>query len=151
MKPLDKARILWKPFIAWIAIFVAVAACRSSNSAVPSPALNDVETVVAATMEAMHAQVTPTSIPPTPLPSAVASPTMALLPPSPVLPVATRLNFVAGATSGSIMGTIQPGQALYYVLNAAQGQPLIADLISTNGDVTLTIKTADVSPCVCAK
>ncbi len=142
MKLFDSIGILWKPFFALIAIFVAVAACTGSNSATPSPSPNDVATVVAATMESIRAQATPTSIQPTPLPSAVASPTMALPPPTPVLPAATRLNFVAGATSGSIMGTIQPGQALSYVLNAAQGQPLIANLISTNGDVTMTIKTA---------
>ena len=142
MKPFDIIRILWKPFVALIAIFVAIAACTGSNSTTPTPSPNDVATVVAATMEAIQAQATPTAIPPTPLPSAVASPTIALLPPTPVLPAATRLNLVAGATSGSVMGTIQPGQIFYYVLNAAQGQPLIANLISTNGDVTMTIKTA---------
>jgi hypothetical protein len=142
MKPFDITHILWKPFFALIAIFVAVAACTGSNSATALPSPNDVATVVAATMEAIQAQATPTAISPTPLPSAVASPTISAPPPPPVLPVATRLNFVAGATSGSVMGTIQPGQTLYYVLNAAQGQPLIADLISTNGDATMTIKTA---------
>ena len=53
---------LWKPFIALLAIFVAIAACTGSNSAIPSTSPNDVATIVAATMEAIQAQATPTSI-----------------------------------------------------------------------------------------
>ncbi|MGA7192679.1 MAG: hypothetical protein WBW94_03540 [Anaerolineales bacterium] len=138
MKPLDSNRILWKPFIVLVVILAVIAACSSPNTAVPSPALNDVATVVAATMEAIQVQATPTAISPTVIPS----PTLSPLPPTPVLPAATRLTFVDGATSGSVMGTIQPGQVLYYVLNASQEQPLIVDLTSTNGDATMTIKTA---------
>jgi len=134
---------LWKPFIALLAIFVAIAACTGSNSAIPSPAPNDVATVVAATMEAIQAQTTPTAMPPTgsPTPPA-ASPTAPLLPPTPVLPAATRINFLADATAGVVTGTIQPGQSLYYVLNAAQGQPMVAMVDSFDHDVTMTIKTA---------
>ncbi|HUI90171.1 MAG TPA: hypothetical protein VLX61_15740 [Anaerolineales bacterium] len=129
---------LWKPVVALLGIFAAVAACTGSNSAIPSPSPNDVATVVAATMEAIQAQATPTS----PAPTIAPSPTAPLLPPAPVLPAATRLSFVAEATAGNVTGTIQPGQTLYYVLNAAQGQPMIVDLNSTNNDVTMTIKTA---------
>ncbi len=134
---------LWKPFIALLAIFVAIAACTGSNSAIPSPAPNAVATIVAATMAAIQAQATPTAIPPTASPTPpAASPTAPLLPPTPVLPAATRINFLTYATAGVVTGTIQPGQSLYYVLNAAQGQPMIATIDSLNHDVTMTIKTA---------
>jgi hypothetical protein len=130
----------WKPLIAALVIFIAIAACGGSNSTLPTPSANDVATVVAATMQAIQSQATPTSIPPTSTiyPTATFPP----LPPTPVLPNATRLYYVPNATAGEVTGTIQPGQTLYYVLNAAQGQPMIVDLSSTNNDVTMTIKTA---------
>jgi len=131
---------LWRPFIALLAIFVAMAACAGSNSAIPTTSPNDVATVVAATLEAIQAQATPTTIPLSPTPAA--SPTAPLLPPTPVLPAATRINFLTYATAGVMTGTIQPGQSLYYVLNAAQGQPMIARVDSFKQDVTMTIKTA---------
>jgi len=134
---------LWKPFIALLAIFVAMVACTGSNSAIPSPAPNAVATVVASTLEAIQAQATPTATSPTAAPTPpAASPTAPLLPPTPVLPAATRINFLTYATAGVVTGTIQPGQSLYYVLNAAQGQPMIAMIDSLNQDVTMTIKTA---------
>jgi hypothetical protein len=130
---------LWKLFIALLAIFVAIAACTGSNSATPSPSPNDVATVVAATMQAIQVQATPTAMPPTAAPS----PTISLVPPTSVPPpAATRINFLADATAGVVTGTIQTGQSLYYVLNAAQGQPMIAMIESLNHDVTMTIKTA---------
>ena len=133
---------LWKPFIALLAIFVAIVACTGSNSAIPTTSPNDVATVVAATMGAIQAQATPTAMPPTASPTPAASPTISLLAPTPVLPNATRINFLTDATSGVVTGTIQPGQSLYYVLNAAQGQPIITEVDSYNHDVTMTIKTA---------
>ena len=127
-----------KTLMALIAIVVAGIACTGTNSAIPTTSPNDVATVVAATMEAIQSQATPTIIPPT----AVSSPTISLLPPTPVLPAATRINFLADATTGVVTGTIQAGQSLYYVLNAAQGQPMITEVDSLNHDVTMTIKTA---------
>jgi hypothetical protein len=140
MKPFNSIRILWKPFFASLAIFIAIVACSGSNSAIPTTSPNEVATVVAATMEAIQVQATPTvsAIPPTALPS----PTISLLPPTPVLPAATRINFLADATAGVVTGMIQPSQSLFYVLNAAQGQPMIAMVDSFNHDVTMTIKTA---------
>jgi hypothetical protein len=133
---------LWKPFMALLTIFIAIAACTGSNSAIPTTSPNDVATVVAATMQAIQAQATPTALTPTTLPTIITSPTAPLLPPTPVLPAATRINFLADATTGVVTGTIQPGQSLYYVLNAMQGQPMRADIVSKNNDVTMTIKTA---------
>jgi hypothetical protein len=139
MKPTHHLRISWKLLLALLAIFAAIAACAGSNSAIPSPSPNDVATVVAATMQALKPpQATPTLAPPTIAPTA----TFPLLPPTPVLPVATRINFASGATAGNVSGTIQPGQTIYYVMNAAQGQPMIAGVNSLNNDVTMSIKTA---------
>ena len=133
---------LWKPFLALLATLFAIIACTGSNSAIPTASPNDVATVVAATMAAIQAQATPTVMPPTASPSLTASPTISLLAPTPVLPAATRINFLADATSDVVTGTIQAGQSLYYVLNAAQGQPMITEVDSFNHDVTMTIKTA---------
>ena len=133
---------LWTPFIALLVIFIAIAACTGSNSAVPTTSPNDVATVVAATMEAIQAQATPTILPATASPTPVASPTVSLLPPTPVLPTATRINFLADATAGVVTGTIQPGQSLTYVLSATQGQPMIAMVDSYSHDVTMTVQTA---------
>ena len=135
---------LGKPFIFILSILIAIIACTGSNSAVPTTSPADVATVVAATMQAIQAQATPTSNPPTPTasPAPAASPTISLAPPTQVRPAATRINFLTGATSGIVSGTIQPNQILYYVFNASQGQPIIAQLDSTNHDVTMTIKTA---------
>ena len=133
---------LWKPFIALLVIFMAIAACTGTNSAVPTTSPADVATVVAATMAAVQAQASPTVLPPTASPSPAASPTISLIPATPILPAATRINFMTYATSGIVSGAIQPNQSQYYVLNAAQGQPMIAQLDSTNHDVTMTIKTA---------
>lgn len=139
MKPTHHLRISWKLLPALLAIFAAITACAGSNSTIPSPSPNDVATVVAATMQALQPpQATPTLPPPTIAPTA----TFPLLPPTPVLPTATRINFASGATAGNVSGTIQPGQTIYYVLNAAQGQPMIAMVDSYNHDVTMSIKTA---------
>jgi hypothetical protein len=139
MKPSHSLRVPWKALIAFLIIFAAIAACSGSNSAIPSPSPNDVATVVAATMQALQSpQATPTIAPPTIAPTA----TFPLLPPTPVLPFATRINFASGATAGNVTGTIQPGQSLFYVLNAAQGQPMIAMVDSYNHDVNMTVKTA---------
>ena len=84
---------LWKSLIALLATFVAIVACTGSNSTIPTTSPNDVATVVAATMQAIQAQATPTSIPPTS--TVVPTPTIPLLPPTPVLPNATRTQFCA--------------------------------------------------------
>jgi hypothetical protein len=140
MKPTHHLRIPRKLLVAFLVIFMAIAACSGSNSAIPSPSPNDVATVVAATMQALQPpQATPTLVPP---PTIAPTATFPLLPPTPVLPAATRINFLTGATAGDVTGTIQPGQSLFYVLNAAQGQPMIANVDSPNQDITMSIMTA---------
>ncbi len=133
---------LWKPLISLLSIFIAIAACTGSSSAIPTTSPADVATVVAATMQAIQVQTTPTSSPPTASPAPTASPTISPLPATAALAGATRINFLNYATSSIVSGTLQPNQSLNYVLNASQGQPMIAQLESTSHDITMTVKTA---------
>jgi hypothetical protein len=139
MKFFKLSDILSKPLIAIAVLVFTTSACAGSAPASPSP--NDVATVVQATIEALQSLATPTALAPTAVPATFTA-TIPPVPPTPILPAAVRLSYVTGATSGEVMGTIQPGQTLYYVLNAAQGQPMIATLDSTNNDATMTIRTA---------
>ncbi len=128
--------------VSALAVLLVTAACVGSASpAIPTTSANAVATVVAATMQAISALATPTSQPPT-APPPTATATVAALPPTPVLPSATRINFLADATTGVVTAPIAPGQSQYYVLNAMQGQPMIAMVDSPNHDVTMSIKTA---------
>ncbi len=130
---------------AAIAVLLSVTACVSSAyPTLPSPSANEVGTVVAATMQALSALATPTSLPPTAAQITQLAPTATfpVLPPTAVLPAATRINFLTGATTGVVTAPISPGQSQYYVLNAMQGQPMIANVYSQNNDVAMTIKTA---------
>ncbi len=137
---MSRSRNIW---ISALVVFILTVACV--GSAVPStstPSPNDVATVVAATMQAITPQNTPTSIPATTADSPTAvPPTLPVVAPSPVLPNATRINFLTGATAGVVSAPIQPGQTQYYVLRAMQGQPMIVNVGSLNNDVTLSINT----------
>ena len=137
---MTRSKQLW---ISTLAVILLTVACVGSAApSVPTASPNDVATVVAATMEAISPQSTPTSVPatasnpPTPIP-----PTFPVVPPTPVLPNATRINFLAGATTGVVSAPIQASQTQYYVLKALQGQPMIVDVGSLNNDVTLSITT----------
>jgi hypothetical protein len=55
-----------------------------------------------------------------------------------VLGALTRVDFNAGATSAVVRGTLSPGQSADYIVNALQGQELMARLSADQpGDVTL--------------
>jgi hypothetical protein len=132
--------LLWRSLVALIALGLASTACAGAATPAP-PSPNDVATVVQATLEALQPAATATAQPPSAVPPTITA-TIPPLPPTIAVPAATRLSFVADATSGDVNGTIQAGQTLHYVLNAAQGQPMIVTLNSQNNDVTMTIKTA---------
>jgi hypothetical protein len=80
-----------------------------------------------------------------------ATPTMTPIPvtptPSPTLPpptlVPVRFNFPAGYTSGSVKGTIQPGQTQNILFGAGAGQLTFVTADSPNKDVTIGITGAD--------
>jgi hypothetical protein len=135
---------LLRPVVGLAAILIATTACLGSEPAVPTTSPNAVGTVVAATIFALTQQAalnTPTSIPATKAPPTPIPPTFPPVGPTPVLPNATRINFLTGATTGVVEAPIQPGQTQFYVLKALQGQPMIVMVNSLNGDVTLSLKT----------
>ncbi len=133
-----KTKHLWG---VGLAVLMSTAACL--GSALPTAVPNAVDTIVAATMRAITPP--PTATPPATATSLV-TPTFVIptLPPvgsTSVPPAATRLNFLANATTGVVSGPIQPGQVQYFVLNASQGQPMIVMANSLNNDVTLSVRT----------
>lgn len=136
----------WRPLAALVIATLLVVACGGTASPAAPSAQNEVATVVAATLQALTAQAVPTNIPPTSAPTTASLltpilPTFPPVQPTQVLPVATRINFLTGATTGEATGTIQPGETKNYVLAALQGQPMIVMASSFNNDVTMSIKT----------
>lgn len=119
-----------------------VAGCGGPSA----PAVSDehaVQTMVASTLQAyqtptLSASATP--LPPTaPLPTLTLSPTLTSIPQGPIV----RIQFLAGATQTFVTGQIQPGQTIGYAVQAAENQPMIAMLSSTNQDATLSIRGAN--------
>lgn len=121
-------------------------ACGATTTPIAPLSQSGLATVVAATIQAITARA-PASIPPTViLPSAAPLPTSSVptfppVQPPQVLPNATRINFLTGATTGTITGTIQSGETQTYILEASQGQPMIVMTNSFNNDVTMSMKT----------
>ena len=60
-----------------------------------------------------------------------------------IVPAATRITFLNGATVGVVSASIQAGQSRDYVLQAFQGQPMFVYVSSPNSDVTLSITGQD--------
>ena len=108
---------------------------------------DQVEIIVAETMQAIPTDISPISPPPatqTPIPSTSGPATKTTLPTSPpILPAATRINFAPGATYGIAQGTIQVGQTQNFVLEAQQGQPMLASVSSPSNDLTISITAND--------
>ena len=135
---------------------LASPACTLSVAA-PTEGPN-IATMIAGTMAAIQTQTTDTPAPapsfptlsPTEAPPATAYPTL-LVPsaiptrpvvqPTAILPNATRISFLAGATTAILTASISSGGTQNYVLQAGQGQPMIVNVSSPNNDVTLSIKT----------
>lgn len=132
---------------SWIsAAVLAFAAVACAGAAVPTNSPDAIGTIVAATMAAITPAGTQTSAPataliPTLLGSTTVPPTLPPVPPTVIVPGATRINFLNGATTGVVSGHLQAGQTQSYVLQALQAQPMLADLSSLNNDVALSIKT----------
>jgi len=86
---------------------------------------------------------TDTSIPSTetPLPATLTSipPTPTLAQVGTIVPDAIRLDFVVGATSGSVSGNIRPGQVIKYLVGAAKSQPMMVSTSSYNNDVIFSV------------
>lgn len=119
--------------LAGVVILVATVACYGGAPVATSPGA--ITTIVAATMRAITPQVpTPTLAIPTAGPVLPApAPTSSTMP--------TRINFLSGATTGVVNGSIAPGQILSYVLQAGQGEPILVQVMSPEREVTLSIRT----------
>ncbi len=138
-----------KPHNLWVpcaAVLMVTAACLAlTPSPLPTTSPEGLATIVAATMQAISALTPSPTLPPTPtptpLPPTVLPPTFPPLLPTLALPPATRLPIPAGATTGEVGAWIQPGEVQHYVLKALQGQPMRAQVLSPNNEVTLSIRT----------
>jgi len=136
---------MWRSLAALAMITIISLACGGTTAPIAPLSQSDVATVVAATIRALTAQaptpLPPTDVPPTPASIPTSVPTFPPVQPTQILPEATRINFLTGTTTSSVSGLIQPGETKTYVLEASQGQPMIAMTNSFNNDATMSIKT----------
>ncbi len=117
-----------------VALILALLACSSPWPGATTPV--PITTLVAATQRAMTAMA-PTTVPATGTStSAPPAPTQ-----TPSAAPAARINFLEGATTGVVTGSIAASQTLTYVLQAGQGQPMLVHVDSPENDVTLSIRT----------
>ncbi len=121
---------VWIP--ASIALTAAAVACYSATAVTTAP--SGISTIVAGTIEAITASA------PVPISPTMPTPTVT---PSPIAPTAapTRVNFINGATTGVLTGSIVANQSLAFVLRADQGQPMLVQVTSPENDVTTSIET----------
>ncbi len=129
--------------LSTLSIVFLTVACTLSVAPATSP--DSVATIIAATMAAITPPPTDTPVPPTvsfPTLSPSSVPTLPPVIATVIVPGATRINFLNGATTAIVSAPISAGQAQSYVLQAGQGQPMIVDVSSQNHDVTLSMKTA---------
>lgn len=95
--------------------------------------------------------VSATPLPATPIASTQPGPTTAA--PTPTLPASTqqapeRVTFAAGATSATLQGKVGENGMATYILGAAKGQAMTAEVVATGGKVGLTIVSPDGTPLV---
>src|SRR3990172_6090739 len=124
-----------------IALTTILYAC---SGAVPTNLPSEgAEGIVTLTTQTLPTEVVPTltlapsltPVPPTPIPATITVP-----PPTTFsLPAPTRINFTPGATYGTSLGRIKPGETHNFVLEALQGQPMLASISSQDNDVTMSI------------
>jgi hypothetical protein len=127
--------------------------CKLPATGSPPPVTTQVPVVPTAT-KGVVAELTNTSVPPTPVVVTETSAPPTAVPPTPVpptpvpptqapLPQAIRIQFAAGGTSATINGELEAGQTLYYVLQASATQTMSVKVSSPNGDVYLGVFGAD--------
>lgn len=102
-----------------------------------------VASMVASTLQAYQTSVPPTlaatatQFVPSPFPTLTPA---AILTSTPQAQPVIRVEFMAGTTQTVVTGQVKAGQALSYVVQAAQNQPMIAMLDSANQDAKLSIR-----------
>lgn len=128
------------PILILLAAAVLLAACGGQ----PAPTASPTSTAVLTTTSAPETPTLPAATS-TPLPTTTPVASTATTRPPTSTPAATasaaevRIQFAAGATSGVVEGSLQPGQTQDFVLTAAAGQPLIVSTSSYNNDVTFSV------------
>lgn len=130
-------------------ILFATIACGGSISSIPTASL--FSTLAAQTQQAGTPLASPAPGTATPFASATlalptSTSTSAPTAAAPVvanLPDATRINFAPGATNSVAQGTIQAGQARYYVVKAMKGQPMIVMLTTPDQSALLSVFGTD--------
>ncbi len=145
--------------VAVAALLFVTTACGGTVTSVPS--IDSLATFAAETLQAMTPVTGPTQIITTPLPSAtpaIAIPTStststSVPPPAAAtattfsntstLPDATRISFATGATYSVTQGTVQAGQAVFYVVKALKDQPMIVMLNTPDQSAILSVFGAD--------
>ena len=133
------------------ALLLAVVTAACAGSVAPTQSPDVIGTIVAGTMSAVTSAPMETSVPPTAaiptllLPSGVppssVPPTLPPVVATVIVPSATRIAFLTGATTGVVTAPIQAGGTQVYVLQASQGQIMMVNVDSPNHDVTVSIKT----------
>jgi hypothetical protein len=124
--------------LACTALIFSMLACGGAST--PAASGDAVSSMVASTLQALtplaSATLPPTAAPP---PTAASTTAPSPAPTSSNLPVATRLNFAAGATQTVVQGSIQSAQTLHYVVRASKDQPMIVMVDSPDHEVTLSV------------
>jgi len=139
--------------VVLVMLVLITTACKLPAAGSPPPVTTQVPEVPTATT-GVAAELTNTSVPPTPVVVTVTSAPPTPVPPTPVLatpvpptptplPQAIRIQFAAGGTSAVINGEMEAEQTLYYVLGASATQTMSVKVTSPNSDVYLGVFGAD--------
>jgi hypothetical protein len=124
-----------------IALPTILLAC---SGAMPTNAPSEgAENIVTLTSQTSPTEAIPTltlspslsPVPATPIPATGIAPAATTF----SLPAPTRINFAPGATYGTALGSIKPGEMQNFVLEALQGQPMLVSVSSPANDVTMSI------------
>jgi hypothetical protein len=123
-------------FILIIFCASILAACSQTSTFTQSQAA----TAAAATLAAMFVTATPglSTATSTSAPTQISTSVSTALPSQP-----TRINFAQGATFGVVQGDLQTGMSESFVLNVAQGQPLLINLSDLNNDMYFSVSGND--------
>ena len=104
----------------------------------PDASVSRVATIVVATFQAAASA--------RPVPSVAATPSDVPTPVPPTLepPAAppTRINFLSGATTAVVTGSIRPAEVKSFVLHADLGQPLLVQLHGVSAHAALSVRSA---------
>jgi len=131
----------WRIRSACLRLLLALASAFAAGCAtVPAPDASDsrVATIVVATFQAAASAAPAPSVGATP--SDVPTPVPPTLEPTAGPP--TRINFLSGATTAVVTGSIRPAEVQSFVLHADLGQPLLVQLNGVGPGAALSVRSA---------